>query len=266
MRHGCMKKYCYLALLAFLAMACHKDTRPVQSDKTDARLVQLKSVVTQGMPSPYFSYTYDKNNFVTQIQHAAGLFQYEVQYHNNRVVKMFNNTLFNKDTLVYHYSNNQVSSIDLVEPGTGITKVVELVYNSSHQLEELKWKKRNANLSLTLIRKLTFRYHDDGNLAEYQDHRDLGRGMELVQTHYFDAYDDKLNPESNHLIKDVFEHFIFLPQVQLQKNNPLRERIKLNENEWLITCSYTYDENLPVTKTVSRGGEQAVTTSTTFAY
>ena len=51
-------------------------------------------------------------------------------------------------------------------------------------------------------------------------------------------------------MKDVFEHFLFLPQVQLQNANPLMEKIVGKQNDWLIVYTYTYNaDGLPVTKT-----------------
>ena len=77
--------------------------------------------------------------------------------------------------------------------------------------------------------------------------------------------------ENNYIIKDAFEHFLFLPQVQLQKNNPLSERLIGKQNDYTITYNYTFNNNLPVSKTSSirqtRGeGDGVITAKTIYAY
>ena len=241
-----------MALLAVLAAACQKTEHasPVQSPINDARTIRLKTTVTEGLPSPYFQFTYDNNNFVTKLDHAAGLLQYDLQYENGRIVKMINNTFANRDTLVYRYQANRVSRVDLIEDNGQKTKEAELSYDELGRLTQIQWKKMNVDFTSTVIRKLVFKYNRENNITEFQDYRNWDNGLELINTHYFENYDTKANPESNFLIKDVFEHFLFLPQVQLQKTNPLMEKIIGKQNDWLIVYNYTSDVNgLPITKT-----------------
>lgn len=268
-----MKKIIYLALLAITAASCDKeDNKPVQSSVSDARTIRLKEMVSDGLPSPYFHFTYDNNNFVTKLQHASGLFQYDLQYENGRLVTMANNTIVNKDTLLYHYSSNRISRIDLIETNGQKTKQVELSYDAQGRLQELTWKKLNADFSASVTRKLVFSYNKENNISQFEDHRNMGNGLELLKTHYFEKYDDKVNAEANFLIKDVFEHFLFLPQVQLQKNNPLTEKIVSKQNDWQITYNYTFNNGLPVNKTAeikqTRGGGSGNTVVgvTTYTY
>jgi hypothetical protein len=242
-----------IALLAIAAIACQKERRdsPVHTPPNDARTVRLKEMVSEGLPSPYFSFTYDNNNYVTKLQHAAGLLQYELQYENGRLVRMANNTFVNKDTLVYRYESNRVSQVDLIESNGQKTKEAELSYDKLGRLEKIEWKKLNVDFTTTVLRKLVFKYSKGDNLLiEFQDYRNMDNGLELLKTHYFENFDTKINPEANFIIKDVFEHFLFLPQVQLQSANPLMEKIVGKQNDWLIVYNYTYDANgLPVTKT-----------------
>ena len=242
-----------IALLVIAAVACQKERRdnPVHTPPNDARTVRLKEMVSEGLPSPYFSFTYDNNNYVTKLQHAAGLLQYELQYENGRLVRMANNTFVNKDTLVYRYESNRVSQIDLIESNGQKTKEAELSYDKLGRLEKIEWKKLNVDFTTTVLRKLVFKYSKGDNLLiEFQDYRNMDNGLELLKTHYFENFDTKINPEANFVIKDVFEHFLFLPQIQLQSANPLMEKIVGKQNDWLIVYNYTYDANgLPVTKT-----------------
>lgn len=267
-----MKKILYLALLAMTAVACNKEERPVQSSVTDARTVRLKEMVSEGLPSPYYHFTYDNNNFVTKLQHASGLLQYDLQYENGRLVSMANNTIVNKDTLVYHYSSNRVSRVDLIEANGLKSKEAEMFYDEQGRLQEIRWKKMNADFSASVIRKLVFKYDQQQNISQFQDYRNLGSGLELLKTHYFEKYDDKVNVEANFFIKDVFEHFLFLPQVQLQKNNPLIEKVVGAQNDWLITYNYTFNNGLPATKvaeikqTRGTGMGDAIVSVTSYSY
>jgi hypothetical protein len=266
-----MKKFSWL-LIAAAAIACNKDQRPAASALSDARPLQLTQVVTEGLPSPYYTYTFDQNNFVTHIQHAAGLLQYELQYEHNRLVRMWNNTIINHDTLLYHYTGSTVTSIELIEPNSGKTREAALLYDEQGRLSEIRWKQLNADFSTSITRKLVFSYNAQGNLASYQDHRNQGNGLELLKTHYFEQYDQQTNPEANHLVKDVFEHFLFLPQVQLQKNNPLKERIVGAQNDWSIDYSYTFRNGLPVSRTArltqtrGTGTGTVIQNQTTYTY
>lgn len=242
-----MKKYFYLIFM-LAAIACNKDEKPVRSSVIDARPVQLKRMVSEGLPSPYFQFTYDSSSYVTRIEHAAGLLQYNLQYENGRLVRMANNTVVNHDTLVYFYQDNRVSRINLVEAGGHKVQEIELSYDEQQRLKELRWNKMNADFSTSLTRKLVFEYNAQGNLSKFEDYRNLGSGLELIQTHLYEKYDDKVNVEANFVIKDVFEHFIFLPQVQLQKNNPLAEKIIGRQNDYSISYNYTFNNGLPVNR------------------
>lgn len=230
----------------------------------------MKRMVSEGLPSPYFQFTYDSNNYVSRIEHAAGLLQYDLQYENGRLVRMTNNTFVNKDVLVYNYQSNQVSRIDLIEANGKKIKEAELVYDAQQRLQELRWKEMNADFSASLTRKLVFSYDQQNNISRYDDYRNLGSGLELVQTHLYEKYDDKINAEANFLIKDVFEHFLFLPQIQLQKNNPLLEKIIGKQNDWSVAYSYFYSNGLPVTRnatvTQTRGSNSGAVIKTSSAY
>ena len=254
MRLPGMKKIFYMALLASVAIACQKQEHasPVPGPINDARTIRLKEMVCERLPSPYFQFTYDNNNYVTELSHASGLLQYELQYENGRLVRMINNTFVNKDTLVYRYQSNRVSRVDLIEGNGQKTKEAVLSYDDLNRLEKIEWKKLNSDFTSTVIRKLIFTYNRENNITEFQDYRDMGNGLELLNTHYFENYDTRKNPEANFLIKDVFEHFLFLPQVQLQKSNPLMEKIVGVQNDWQIVYNYTYNDNgLPVTRTAT---------------
>lgn len=267
-----MKQFFYLALVVVTAAACDKEERPVQSPVSDAKNVRLKEMVSQGLPSPYFHFTYDNNHFVTKLQHASGLLQYDLHYENGRLVRMSNNTIVNKDTLEYHYSRNRISRVDLIE-GNGVrTKQAQLFYDEQDRLQEIVWKKMNIDFSSSIIRKLVFEYDQQNNISRFEDYRNTGSGLELSTTHFFDKYDSQVNVESNFLIKDVFEHFLFLPQVQLQKNNPLTERIVGTQNEWQITYTYSFNNGLPVNKTAEikqtrgTGAGGTIVNVTSYAY
>ena len=49
--------------------------------------------------------------------------------------------------------------------------------------------------------------------------------------------------------KEFFDTYLFLPQVKLQKNNPLKQQITGVQNDYEITYTYDFQNNLPVKKT-----------------
>src|SRR5687767_14087525 len=102
-------RYFFATIISGVAMvsvlsSCKKDTGTSHQPVTDVQKIKLKEVTVQGLPSPYFQYKYDANDFVTELNHESGFYQYRIEYKNGRISKMINNTVVNKDTLVYYYS------------------------------------------------------------------------------------------------------------------------------------------------------------------
>ena len=242
-------KYFFANIISGVAMAialssCKKDTVTSQQ-VTDTQKIKLKEVTVQGLPSPYFQYKYDANNFVTELNHESGFYQYRIEYKNGRISKMINNTVVNKDTLIYHYTGNNVTRIDLRQPGIGKTEEVIFYYDIENKLIETAWKKTG---SADVVKRMLFYYNEQNTLWRCEVYYDLGTvGLEKTNTHDFEQFDDKVNPESNYLLKE--SHYLYLPQVRLQKNNPIKVKISGVANDFEFVNSYQYSDTLPVLKT-----------------
>jgi hypothetical protein len=225
--------------------SCNKGTTTGHQPVTDSKKIKLKEVTVQGLPSPYFQYKYDVNGFVTDINHESGFYQYKIEYKNSRISKMINNTLVNKDTLVYHYTGNNVTRIDLQQPGIGKTEEVMLYYDIENKLIEAAWKK---NGFADAFKRMLFYYNEQNLMWRCEAYYDLGTvGLEKTNTFDFEQFDDKFNPQSNDLLKE--SHYLYLPQVQLQKHNPLKLKLSGIVNDFEFDNTYQYNGALPVLKT-----------------
>lgn len=110
----------------------------------DTGPVLLKEVVAQSLPSPYFHFTYDDQRYIGQINFASGFAIYNLEYENKRVKKMTN--IQNNNSLLYSYSNEQVSEINEFSVQIG-NKVFSyrFSYSSLHQLAEIRWFEFSTN-------------------------------------------------------------------------------------------------------------------------
>ena len=73
--------------------------------------------------------------------------------------------------------------------------------------------------------------------------------MAWVKTVQFSDYDNKTNVDDFYLLEDFFDTYLFLPQVKLQRNNPLKQQVMSPDNDFEILYTYQYRDNLPVKKT-----------------
>ena len=249
-----MKKY-FIPLILLLAasVSCkkHYDTPQPQPSLPldDVRTVLLKEVVAQSLPNPYFHFTYDNQQYVKQINFASGLFIYNVEYENKRVKKMTN--IQNDNSILYSYNNNQVSEINEFSGGTGNKAFMyRFTYNSGNQLTEVLWFEFSANPTGNLFKKAALTYHADGNLSTIEHYYNIsGTQLTLEKTDKFSNYDNKINVDDFYLMKDFFDTYLFLPQEKLQKNNPLKQQITGVKNDYEISYTFQYQNNLPVKKT-----------------
>lgn len=210
-----------LAILLVAAIGCKKDDNttppppPVSLD--DARTVLLKDVVVEKLPSPYFHFTYDNQKYVTQINFASGFSIYDVEYENKRVKKMTN--IINGASILYTYSNNQVSEINEFSGITADKKLsYKLSYNTNKQLIQVLWFEFFSNSNGDLYKKSELKYHPDGNLASMDHyHRTSPGQLSLEKRDEFSEYDNKTNVDDFYLLEDFFDTFLFLPQVKFQK-------------------------------------------------
>lgn len=249
-----MRNYFILfAILLTASVSCKKNYNTPQPEPSlppdDVRTVLLKEVVAQSLSNPYFHFTYDNQQYVKEINFASGFTIYDVEYENKRVKKMTNTQ--NDNSILYSYSNNQVSEINEFSGRTG-NKVFRyrFSYNINHQLTEVLWFEFSNNTNGNLYKKAVLTYQADGNLTTIEYYYNIsGTQLTLEKTDRFSNYDNKTNVDDFYLMKDFFDTYLFLPQVKLQKNNPLKHQITGSQNDYEISYTYEYQNNLPVKKT-----------------
>ena len=222
-------------------------SQPPTVQLDDVRTVLLKEIVTQSLPDPYFHFVYDSQQYVKQISFAAGFTRYNVEYENKRVTKMTNNT--NGNFLLYTYNGNQVSEINEFSGLTG-NKVFSyrFSYNGHNQLTQVGWFEFFNDGKGSLFKKSELTYQTDGNLSAIDHYSIAGDQISWVKTVQFSQYDNKINVDDFYLLEDFFDTYLFLPQVKLQQNNPLRQQVMSPENDFEIVYTYQYRDNLPVKK------------------
>ena len=247
-----MKKH-YLVILAclILAVSCKKHGADSQPPVTDARSILLKEVTVSSLPSPYFQFAYDNAGFITHIDFASQLFSWQVQYKNNRVIRLIN-TNFNKDTLEYTYVNNRVAIIRHTSSQNGqLLSQYDFTYDNTGLLQQMRWWAfPQPGSDSVLSRKVNLVYYATGNLQEYDDYNlDTANTLVLTSTSKFTNYDEGVNVDDFYLLKNFFDDFLFLPQVKLQKNNPAHETIQTPNTDYAIDYTYKYNTNkLPFEK------------------
>lgn len=239
-------------IICLLFVACKKEalnSPAIAAPQDDRRDVLLRDIVIQNLPSPYYHFEYDDHQFITGISFASNLFVYQLTYTSGRLSKMGNS--FNGNELVYTYQSGNVNSIQEVSGFTGSRLwLYTFDYSSTNRLQEVRWYQFDAaGTDSMLFRKVIFVYHADGNLAAYDDYRNFGESLNLVQHVAFSDYDDGLNTDDFGLFKDFFENLLMLPRVRLQYNNPRNSIITGMFNDYAITYEYQYDsKNRPVSK------------------
>ena len=278
-----MKKYYFslVVILLSVSIGCKKYDDPLTPDQPplplpidDIRTVLLKDIDAQSLPGPFYHFTYDSLHYVNQIDFASGFAIYDVEYKNRRVSKMTNR--INENIFLYHYSNNRVSEITEFSGSTmNKTFSYRLSYNSLNQLSQVDWIFYSNNGAIDTVKKEVLTYLPDGNLAAMAHYYSTapGQPLQLSSRDEFSDYDNQVNVDDFSVLKhDFFAAYLFLPQVRLQKNNPRRQHIISNENEYDIVYSYQYQNGLPVSKTgivtQKRGTviEAPKTVTTQFSY
>jgi hypothetical protein len=249
-----MKHTIFLTLLSIALFAsCKKDTvqaPPIEEPPVDVHTILLKDMIVKDLPSPYYHFDYDDSSFITHVNVQSGLAIYDLAYFNGRISQINNNTFVNKDKLQYEYVDGKVSKIKYIDKEGVFFKQNILTYNSSKQLVTAEWDIINADESLTPERVIQLDYYADGNLSQVNDHRMEIPGRQL-ETNYVDTYenyDTKSNVDAFAILHKINDHLFLLPNVVLQKNNPLKETRTGDGLNYAITYTYTYNDSLPVKK------------------
>jgi hypothetical protein len=213
--------------------------------------VLLKDVVVDRLPSPFYHFEYDPAGTITGVSYASGLTSYGVSYLGDRIRELRNDALGNHDRIVYAYdADGRVAGVRYVDEN-GVTFTVNVYTYVGDELTGVERSKRIGD-GLIIDKTITLSYWPDGNLRELAEHRPKIEGLqdESNSVVTFEQYDTGLNVDGFGLIHDdFFDHFVLLPGVVLQKNNPRRETRTGDGLTYVVDYTYAYDAaGRPVTK------------------
>jgi len=175
---------------------------------------------------------------------------------------MRNNIIVNKDTLRYSYDvQGRVTTVAYIN-GAGVLYTKVFFTYDGYKLVQMERDQKSAT-GFTIDKTMSFSYYADGNLKDLVYHYLPFNGSpDQTFMDHFEQYDNKINTDGFSLIhNDFFDHFVFLPGVQLQKNNPGKETRTGDGLTYTSAYTYTYNTmNLPLTKsgelTITSGAQQ----------
>lgn len=267
---GCL----LLAALATVS-SCSGDSTPVTAPSPDPLpAVQVKDIVIDHLPSPFYHFDYDASGRVRTASYASGLRTYDLAYAAGRLSEM-NGILGNHDRLIYSYDDaGRVSDVRYEDAmGKTFTRV-----HFTYDGQTLIGVERQRLLASGFVtdKTMAMSYGLDGNLLDLTEHHPAIPGVqdEVTFADHYERYDSGINVDSFGLLhSEFFDHLILLPQVRLQKNNPGAVTRSGDGINFRIEYTYTYDEgNRPLTQTGdgtmlngSNAGER-FPTRTTYSY
>ena len=261
---GWKSRFAALAIALVAALACGSDAPITDPGATPPPPPQvlLKEVLIDRLPSPFYHFDYDATGRVVAASYASGLTNYEVSYLGDRIREMRNIGVENRDRIVYAYdADGRVAGVRYVDVN-GVTFTVNVYTYDGDKLTGVERDKLIGN-ELVIDKTISLSYWPDGNLRELAEHRPKIDGLqdETNGVVTFEQYDSGLNVDGFGLIHDdFFDHFVLLPGVVLQKNNPGRETRTGDGLTYVVDYTYAYDEaKRPVTKRgdllITGGGE-----------
>ena len=241
-------------LLVAAATACGASdapTDPSPPEPPPVPAVRLKDIVIPRLPSPYYHFTYDAAGRVDSVSFASELTRYQVAYDaSGRIKELRNNILVNHDRIVYAYdATGHVVGVRYVD-SNGVTYTIVIYTFDGDKLTGVE-RSRKVEGGFIIDKTMTLTYDADGNLFELTEHRPAIQGVQDDATYVdrFEQYDRGLNVDGFELLHDdFFDHFVLLPGVQLQKNNPRRQTRTGDGQNFTVDYTYTYDGDRPTIK------------------
>ena len=262
---GTTSRFIALAMALVAALACGGDSKitdPGVTPPPPPPAVLLKDIAVDRLPSPFYHFDYDANGRVVGASFASGLTNYEVSYIGDRIREMRNVGVENRDRIVYAYdAAGRVGGVRYVD-ANGETFTVNVYTYDGDKLTGVERSKRIGD-GLVIDKTISLSYWPDGNLRTLAEHRPRIEGLQEESNGViaFEGYDSGLNVDGFGLIHDdFFDHFVLLPGVVLQKNNPGRETRTGDGLTYVVDYTYGYDgAKRPVTKrgelVITGGGE-----------
>ena len=245
MRYKCL----LISVIALVFFSCKKEKTtmipevPGQEVPPVISPVLLKDITIPHLPSPYYHFEYNLDGKPGFLSYASGLSMYNFLYNGNRLLEMKNNILVNKDRLQYSYDNDGRISTVLYADSTGA--VYKRIFFTYEAQKLIKMEREGKSGPGFIIEKIvTFTYYADGNLKELTERRPfLIPGQSSANfVEQFENYDDAINVENFSLLhNEFFDHVLFLPGVQFQKNNPLNFTHTGDDVNYQVDYRYVYN-------------------------
>jgi hypothetical protein len=250
----------FLSSFCLLFTACKKKDSGVITPLPTSSQGNLKTIVYQNLPSPYYHFEYDANGRVNKAAFGSAAFTYNLLYQGDKVQEMKSVLAPTKISVSYQYDDaGRISFVKISnEDGSQVFKRGFLTYDNKNRLTELEWELNTPTGGYIVQRTLSFSYYADGNLSEKRDHRHLidGKQQEALYIDRFEQYDDKVNTDGFSLLHESSEHLVLFPGVKLQHNNPAKLIRTGDGTNYEITYTYSYNNNK---KPVQRTGSMLLT-------
>jgi hypothetical protein len=215
--------------------------------------VLLKDILVEHLPSPYYHFDYDTAGRIAHASFASATDDFTVNYIGERIKELTNNGgIGERDRIVYAYDDaGRVGGVRYVDRN-GVTYTVVVYTYDGDKLTGVERSQRVPG-SLIIDKTMTLAYYPDGNLQTLTEHRPAIAGLQDETTNVtrFEEYDTGTNVDGFGLIHDdFFDHFVLLPGVQLQRNNPRRETRTGDGLTYSVEYTYGYDTDgkRPLTK------------------
>lgn len=243
----------FLGMIVFFILsqlyACKKDNIKVDNAPKDSSyfnppIYKLKSYTIANIGNSHYSFTYDAMGRLATINHS-GLDQYKCFYQGKALYKMINENPFTSaDTINYYYNSGLLNRIDIIPENDVVSEKLELAYDQSKRVTQINWNIRTNN-KWNINRKLVFTYYPDNNISAYKNYYYSGVDLSLFDSTSYVGYDNKINPKVNFFIFGLLnDHFVYLPYVKLQINNPINEMLIRGTNTFKTEHHYTYLDSL----------------------
>ncbi|MEP7318952.1 MAG: hypothetical protein ABI921_09415 [Panacibacter sp.] len=273
-----MQRKNYLVFIYWLCLVggCSKDpVKEPSNPPPDIHNILLKDIVYDHLPSPYYHFEYNGEGKIIKASYQSNLAMYNLVYTEGNITEVKNNTLVNKDRLVYSYQNDLVSQVNYFhEDGTNFKKCF-VTYNTAKQLQNLLWQRLSDGGFFVTERSADFQYRTDSNLSQLQNHLMPIPGVqnEALYIDTYEDYDNTKNVDGFSLFHLDSDHPLLLPDAVLQKNNPHKLTRTGDGVHYTITYDFAFTDELLPTK---RMGKAVITNgpsagdhfdaNTTFSY
>jgi hypothetical protein len=237
-----------------LLLSCKKEHRAdlIEPPTVSAKHILLKDISIPHLPAPYYHFEYNTDSLIRKADFASGYTIYDVLYSGSKISEMRNNIIVNHDTLRYVYDDTGKPTLIKFINATNVVYRHAFFTYDGNLIKEIEWDHKQLDGSFFIDRTLSFSFYPDGNVKTITEHRPPTVGVaNYISVKTFEQYDDKINVDDFSLVHDgIHDHLFLLQGFRLQKNNPGKEMLSVNDtNLYTIDYTYTYNnDNTPSNK------------------